>query len=299
MSFLHSDMSLTSDDPSDLFSPCFNRTENYLAGDSSPGTTSNDANLQGRQLNPVMKGPRIMDARKNSGALQHQRSAKALISRYESMSSSRSIRPPPRLLGPPKKTRSSSPINKDKSPIRQSFRNLFGVFRKGNALAKDKTSRSTGIPPIIGSRKSNLLPSQLASPNPVVLPQAGIGKVDDSQPSAKPYSGTLLYLSRVSSSSLILPVWTVCTASLQKDHILVKWITAHGNPSYHSISLADCGDVRSLALSQISPDERALLPSKGDPEDLRVFEILFEGRPREKFAATSAHERAGWVSAIW
>ncbi|KAJ6609872.1 hypothetical protein B0H10DRAFT_453225 [Mycena sp. CBHHK59/15] len=61
--------------------------------------------------------------------------------------------------------------------------------------------------------------------------------------------------------------------------------------------LKHCTDVRSLSSMKLDPEERALLP--GDVKDIKVFEILFEGRAREKFATTSIRERARWVSAIW
>ena len=53
---------------------------------------------------------------------------------------------------------------------------------------------------------------------------------------------------------------------------------------------------RSLAPADMDEAERRLLPS--EPE-WKVFELLFEGRPRERFAARSLTERATWVSAIW
>ena len=310
MSFLNRDMSLSGDEPSDMFSPCSYLTENPMADNMAHGTTVNDANL-GRQSNPAMKGPRVMDAKKATSVLQHQRSAKELINRYESMSSSErphSTRPPShRAVG-----MSSQPlffprkmpfINKDKSPIRQSFRNLFSVFKRGNAVIKDKANGSMGFSSIIGSNRDKSTPLPGLSPRsaldvPVVLPEVE-SKKDISRIPVKLHSGSLLYLSRVSTSPSTLPVWTTCTAALQSDRILITWLTTHGNPSHHAIPLAHCEDVRSVALNQINPDERALLPSKGDLEDLRVFEMLFKGKPAESFAATSAHERAGWVSAIW
>jgi hypothetical protein len=78
---------------------------------------------------------------------------------------------------------------------------------------------------------------------------------------------------------------------------LITWLSPHGNPSTHVIDLTTCADVRSLALSQISADEQALLPDNG--AGLKVFDIQFEGAHREKFACSSIQDRAGWVNAIW
>ncbi|OSD07108.1 hypothetical protein PYCCODRAFT_796250 [Trametes coccinea BRFM310] len=93
------------------------------------------------------------------------------------------------------------------------------------------------------------------------------------------------------------PVWMSCLAQLHTTHVLISWQTAQGNPTSRLVPFTACSDVRSLALSELAAEERALLP-EGRPE-LRVFELLFEGRAREKFAAEGVTERAGWVSAIW
>jgi hypothetical protein len=79
---------------------------------------------------------------------------------------------------------------------------------------------------------------------------------------------------------------------------VITWLTTHGNPFIHTIRLSNCTDVRSLSSQQLDAEECALLP-KGDTKEPKVFEILFEGKAREKFAATSVRERAEWVSAIW
>jgi cytochrome oxidase Cu insertion factor (SCO1/SenC/PrrC family) len=79
--------------------------------------------------------------------------------------------------------------------------------------------------------------------------------------------------------------------------MLITRLSPRGNPSTHIIDLTTCADVCSLALSQISANERALLPDKG--AGLKVFDIQFEGTRKEMFAATSVQQRAGWVSAIW
>lgn len=199
---------------------------------------------------------------------------------------------------------------KDRSPLRQSFRNLISVFKKGKAACKDKFENPILF--TIKSQDSSFVAAQTSyviPDDPLKAPIATTTNksndvstvIDASRNSYSSHSGPLLYLSRLSSplSSPILPVWTTCTATLHVDHILITRHTTQGNPSTQVISLSSCTDVRSLASSEIDPEEKALLPRKGDAEDLRVFEILFEGRPREKFAAISAQERAGWVSAIW
>ena len=44
---------------------------------------------------------------------------------------------------------------------------------------------------------------------------------------------------------------------------------------------------------------RALLPAADAGGEWRVFELVFEGRARERFAARGLTERATWVSAVW
>ncbi|KAL7281445.1 hypothetical protein ACG7TL_004758 [Trametes sanguinea] len=92
------------------------------------------------------------------------------------------------------------------------------------------------------------------------------------------------------------PVWMSCLAQLHTTHVLISWQTAQGNPTSRLVPFTACSDVRSLALSELAAEERALLP-EGRPE-LRVFELLFEGRAREKFAAEGVTERAGWENRV-
>ena len=108
-------------------------------------------------------------------------------------------------------------------------------------------------------------------------------------------AGPLLYLSRIPEADLP-PVWMNCTAQLHSTHILVMWDTPQGNPAPRLVPFTACTDVRSLAPADLEPEERALLPSD---EAWKVFELQFEGRAREKFAAHSLTERALWVSAVW
>jgi hypothetical protein len=116
------------------------------------------------------------------------------------------------------------------------------------------------------------------------------------------HSGTLLYLFQSSSSRCglsIMPIWVPRTATLNNDHIRLTWSTVQDNPSVHNISLSSIVDVRSVALHELVPGEKALLPSQGQFKNAKVFEISFTDRPVEKFAAVSVPDRVGWVSAIW
>jgi hypothetical protein len=237
-----------------------------------------------------------MDAAQN---LQRHRSTKLLIDQYESMSSGESVHSHSSLHGikalssglvPIKSRTLSISSKKDKSPIRQSLRNLFSVFKRVNVTGKAKPEERT----LANYRPVHVLPT-LASLSVLDL---------DPEPRAPPrkLAGPLLYLSRILQSSAsfpTLPVWTTCTAAVETGKIVICWQTTQGNPSIHTIQLSNCTDVRSLETHQLDAEERALLPRDSSTQQLKIFEILFEGRAREKFAATSVRERAEWISAIW
>lgn len=206
---------------------------------------------------------------------------------------------------------------KGRSPIRQSFRNLMSVFKKSKPPQRSETpatpSATLALP---GTRykegtsttSSTPSPSPHASTSPskpsLSLQIPTLAKTDPRN-CASPVSahtgkqGALLYLAY--SGPGVPPVWLACAAQLHTTHILVSWGTAGGNPASRLVPFGACTDVRSLALSELAEEERALLPTRevGTRAELKVFELLFEGRAREKFAAEGVPERAGWVSAIW
>jgi hypothetical protein len=234
-----------------------------------------------------MLGPRSIDGGRAS--LQHQRSTKLLINRFESLSEHKPASRVP--VTPPTKSSLRAPkqlveSKKEKSPIRQSLRNLFAVLKKSSGLRVSKHK--------LEDTKPIQEPKALSGDDPFVI-------------STKTYpvpqlTGSLFYLARSetsTASSCVLPVWTFCSAVLEGDTVHLTWPRT---PSIHSVFLKHCTDVRSRTLDELDPEERALLP--GDvSKDLKVFEILFDGRagkePGEKFATTSVRERARWVSAIW
>ncbi|KAJ7045469.1 hypothetical protein C8F04DRAFT_435141 [Mycena alexandri] len=232
-----------------------------------------------------MLGPRTI----NSGAsLQHQRSTKLLISRFESLNDASRVpadAPPATPLRPPKQPAASK---KDKSPIRQSFRNLLAVFKKGSGLrvGKSKLEDTNFTLPDATLSVDELF---TVSPKPTVSTKA--------LPHPQ-LASSLFYLARSSpnppGSPGVFPVWTFCSAVLEGGTVHLTWPTT---PSTHTVLLKNCTDVRSLTSDELDHEERALLP--GDAKDLKVFEVLFDGCTGEKFATTSVRERARWVSAIW
>lgn len=228
---------------------------------------------------------------------------KELVGKYEQLSSpTKSARPTvassdQSSLATPE---SGEKKGKGKSPIRQSFRSLLSVFSKKGRLSKDLSGALTP-----DSLDDGVPISSLRSPSARKLEPLHIPTTSQAQKSATVacntpfslHSGRLFHMSRPSPDSF--PVWTDCTVLLHPSHMLVTWMTSQSNPSTSIVTLAQCTDVRSLALADLVAEERDLLPSTCEPTELWIFELLFEGKAREKFAAVSIKERAAWVSAIW
>ncbi|PFH53753.1 hypothetical protein AMATHDRAFT_83687 [Amanita thiersii Skay4041] len=132
----------------------------------------------------------------------------------------------------------------------------------------------------------------------------------------KQVCSALLYLAQCPTrlGSFAGPVWLPCIAVLENGNIVLTWSGGAGNGtagpapedeerSTHVVHLVRCADIRSFSASQISEHD-ASAPLLGCGENLhigefKVFEILFEGKQRERFAARTVRERARWVSAIW
>ena len=165
-----------------------------------------------------------------------------------------------------------------KSPLRQSLRNLLSVFKKANVHEKEETS-----PADTGRSKSYDSPN---THDPYSLP------------SPKELPTSVLYLSRLHSASP--PVWIACTATLNQGVIDLSLPAPDGDIASHRIDLSHCTDVRSLDLAQVlALDEGPSLPDTPEGRHFNVFQILFEGRARETFAASSFRERVSWINAIW
>ncbi|KAI0762106.1 hypothetical protein BD413DRAFT_643915 [Trametes elegans] len=258
--------------------------------------------------------------------LNRRGTTKDLIGRFESLEDSSTIAPTRRRRQASTTSRGSNNMTtnvdsekakeRGKSPIRQSFRNLLSVFKKHKPAHKEQPALSP-VPSVPGTRYkvggSGSPASVQGPPTPskpalaLHIPPSAPGLAQtDPRNCSSPVSahtgkqGALLHLSRppppADGGPPVPPVWVACAAQLHTTHILVSWTTAGGNPASRLVPFTACSDVRSLALGELREDERALLP---EGRDVRVFELLFEGRARERFAAGGVAERAGWVSAIW
>ncbi|KAF9464939.1 hypothetical protein BDZ94DRAFT_1307379 [Collybia nuda] len=234
-----------------------------------------------------MPGPRSVNPSfHNASSLQQRSSTKHLIGRFESMNNSPLQSPnftrvySGKPLAVPLQHAPPASRKKEKSPIRRSFRNLFLVLKKATTGSKnDIQGDFISTLPVLSTVKS--------SP-----PSGHINRI---------FSGFLLYLLRPPclSETSVSPCWIPCTATLEDGRIIIAPTSTQGFFVTHTIYLSHCADVRSLTVQQLDPNENVLLQQRKDINDLRVFEILFEGKAREKFATTSIRDRAGWVSAIW
>ena len=244
--------------------------------------------------------------------VQRRRSTKELIKRFESMNADNSPKawPAQGLRGTPTRTRRADvglftpPIQVEKktSPLRQSFRNLLSVFKKGKRFGKEKVEPyiypKDTAPSFPGEKKHKIPPS--VESDPFVLDNDGLGSRICTSPTYSLHMGPLLHLSLPSStSSLTLPVWIPCDAVLHQSHILLTSATAQGIRRTDVVSLRACTDVMSLASDDIDIEQRALLPTMENSTDPKVFELVFDGKEKQSFAAPTVKDRAAWVSAIW
>jgi len=203
---------------------------------------------------------------------------------------------------------------KDKSPIRQSLRNLFSVIKKGaGGLAKRRSEDRLGLATGAAPPGTKLSPASSSADERNEFEGSVAMKANPVATTArlqkKRITGPLFYLTHGAPTLLSSPcrlVWTSCSVTLDVDarKLLVTSFTGPGTDielCIHEILLSQCTDIRSLAVTQLSSEEKRALDEVVGPEKetLRVFEVLFEGREKEKFAARSVKERAGWISAIW
>ncbi|EPQ57209.1 hypothetical protein GLOTRDRAFT_137595 [Gloeophyllum trabeum ATCC 11539] len=233
--------------------------------------------------------------------LRSKKSTKELVNRYEAIGSepgenvyypgnrpqNQPWRPAQdKALPQPPALTFQSRNGKPRSPLRQSFRNLISVFKKSRIVTKDKPAMGNSMlmqyPGVRPQRATSNYPDRPGLPSIEALPRG---------PSVSParlLTNTLLHLSR--------PVTETRSSPLLPN-----------NPLSHTVPLAGCTDVRSIPLSDLYAAERAMLPSlidtatgaRGTPGEPKVFELVFEIRRKEIFAAASVKERAAWVSAIW
>ena len=257
-----------------------------------------------------MLGPRSMGATPSPGShydsssqLYHQNSTKLLINRFEMLGTP----PPPLARG--KSTRKQqyvydynqtvslhtpdnklNPHKREKSPIRQSIKNLLSVLKKGTIRLSKKSDDKLGVP-YVGPRSMEGESKSSSSEWPTNQAK----ETSKSRRSGKKQTGSLLYLAGEQGSL----AWKTCNVTLEGNRIVLASFTPNMDLYVREIILSHCVDVYSLSHVQLDADEATLLNEVTDGGKMKVFEVLFKGRSREKFAAKTVRERAGWISAIW
>jgi hypothetical protein len=241
----------------------------------------------------------------DSSQLYHQNSTKLLINRFEMLGT-----PPPETpLARGKSTRKHQyvdykqttvslhtpddklkPHKRDKSPIRQSIRNLLSVLKKGTIGLSKKSDDKLGVP-YVGPQSKEEESKSSSSEWPINQ----VKETSKSRSSGKKQTGSLLYLAGEQGSL----AWTTCNVTLEGNKIVLASFTPNMDLYVHEIILSHCADIYSLSHAQLDADEAAMLHAVADGAKMKIFEILFKGRSREKFAAKTVRERAGWISAIW
>jgi hypothetical protein len=252
--------------------------------------------------NPVLK-----DARR-------RRSTKELIKRFETMTVDNSPKalPAPSTRGTPVRTHRAevglftprAQVEKKTSPLRQSFRNLLSVFKKGKRFGKEKVEPYMIHPKESGlsfpDEKLSKIPPGAKHESDLFAPNSGsLGSRICTSPTYSLHTGPLLHLSQPTSASFqILPVWIPCDAVLHQSHILLTSATTQGIRRTDVVSLRACTDVKSLTSGDIGAEQRALLPTMENSAVPKVFELIFDGKETQRFAVPTVKDRAAWVSAI-
>lgn len=183
-------------------------------------------------------------------------------------------------------------MKKDKSPLRRSFQNVVTAFKKGaRAIGSRRDSESPVLRPVSGG-----LPSRRVDTTSLYNAEySGQPSRPPTPPPKGPcLSGKLLYLSTDPMDS----VWRPCAATMGLTSISLCHSQAPNRISSSGISLLQCIEVRS---SQF--DSKYLLDwtsiGISHVEDLRAFELIYDGKPTERFACFTTQERATWIDTIW
>lgn len=245
--------------------------------------------------------------------VRRRRSTKELIQRFESMSADNSPKAWPLhgTRGAPVGTNRADvglftpPFRPEKktSPLRQSFRNLLSVFKKGKLYGKEKMESYSKEPkPSFPNKKlPGIPPAAEHEHDPFAISSETLGSRICTSPTYSLHTGALLHLSppTTASSPTILPVWIPCDAVLHRSHLLLTSATTQGIPRTDVVSLRACTDVKSLTPGEIGIEQRAMLPAMENSKNPRVFELIYDGKEKQLFAAPTVKDRAAWVSAIW
>lgn len=196
-----------------------------------------------------------------------------------------------------------STFKKDgRSPIRQSLRNLLSVLKKGaEGIGKRKSDERLPVPQSVLGGWPYQSSKEILPALPTARTQQPVNT--NAIPQRPRMTGPLLYLTRgpqLLSPDILGPlIWKTCSVTIDGDKLVVSSFIGDVDTSVHEIPLARCTDIRSLSPTQLTEEEISVLSRVPEAECMRIFEMQFHDQRREKFAAKSVRERAGWISAIW
>jgi hypothetical protein len=132
--------------------------------------------------------------------------------------------------------------------------------------------------------------------------EASWSKPPDSRCSSLAFAGTGSIDSTFTAPLLVRSEggfrWVSCIATL-RGHTLQLSPPMDSMFTNRTISLNGCDDVRSLTTSDLDIHQQDAALEGGDNTSIKVFELVFNDRPSERFATDSVKARAAWVSSIW
>ncbi|CAG7854961.1 SubName: Full=Uncharacterized protein {ECO:0000313/EMBL:CCA71531.1} [Serendipita indica DSM 11827] len=227
-----------------------------------------------------------------------RRNTQQLISIFEQATSEAAIMSQPLQRGlplPPSPSARNAPAGPrvtKRAPLRDSFRNLVSAFNKAKRSFGDSTPARVRPPQMDTVGKVNDKPASTTGNSSCVAvpPEVSLSKFTPSFP-PDVRSGILLYYDDNPRGA----VWHRCNAFLSSSTLRISYFNTSGKESTRSFRMNHASDARSMtdrSSFQVGPP---LL----DSHIPCAFEVNFGEKGVEIFAAISALERVGWISAIW
>ena len=206
--------------------------------------------------------------------------------------------------------------DKNKSPLRQSIRNLLSTLKKGAgksgeaiSAAKGKGVRKHGTgefvlecPPQVPEKDSvtgehPAFPSKPSREQVTELQhRLPVDKVLDINHDKADFSGPIWYLSKDGTAV----AWNLCNGVIEGRKLSVTWFS-HDDSNHRvlEVDLSRCIDVQSLTNSDMNQEDLELLNEREETRKLKVIELVSRSRQTDRFAVRNFGERAAWVTALW
>jgi len=206
------------------------------------------------------------------------------------------------------------PVKKDKnkSPLRQSIRNLLSTLKKGAGKSGEVISAAKGIrkhstgglvlerPPHVPEKDSATgdHPSKPSREQATELYRLPVDQVLSIDCNKADFSGPIWYLSKASDGAAI--VWNSCNGVIKGRKLSITWFS-HDDSNHRvlEVDLSRCIDVRSLTNGEMNQEDLELLNEQEETHGLKVLELVSRSRQTDRFAVRNFGERAAWVTALW